>query len=85
MATTLIYVSLVFSTLLVAIVLCLLLKRQIRLNKLRKHLAPNYVIECKDINTANETRLLLVQVNKDGLQEYYRQQQNQSISYTTSL
>lgn len=61
--------------------LFILIKKQLRIRQVRKHLAANYVVECQDLHTRNETKLLLKRINQDYLQSYNQK----NISYTTSL
>ena len=79
-----IYVSIVFVfAILVSVIIFVIVKRKLRFNKLRRHLIADYVVECHDINTKIETRLLLKQLNQDYLHNYCPQQS--SSCYTTSL
>jgi len=78
-----IYVLIMFAAICAVAVLYIIIKKKLRIYKLRKHLAADYVVECHEINTKNETRLLLKQMNQDYQHSYC--QQHKVASYTTSL
>ncbi len=85
METALIYALVGFVTVIVFTFLFVLVKRRLRINKLRKHLATDYyVVEFQDLTSEVETKVLLKnkQTNKDYMADYC---QSQRTIFTTSV
>lgn len=85
METALIYALVGFVTVIAVTVLFVLVKRRLRINKLRKHLATDYyVVEFQDLTSEVETKVLLKnkQFNKDYMVDF---RQSQRTIFTTSV
>lgn len=85
MGSTLIYGLVVFISTILVTILFILVKRRMRINKLRKHLATDYyVVEFQDLTSEVETKVLLKnkQTNKDYMINYC---QTQRTIFTTSV